>query len=738
MKIRAKKAMTIPAKTARRKPTHKKTANFSTGKKSPKTLLQNFSTGGDKMKKYARANENRYREMVENSNCIILDMDTSGNVTFINSFGLKFFGFGWKELIGRNIMGTIVPETDTTGKNLRAMMQDIYKNPDKYFSSENENMRRDGSRVWVSWTNKGFYGGSGRLAGVHSFGIDRTRQKQSEKELAEYRERLEEMVRARTSELARMNKDMQKDIENRKNTEKELKESEEKFRSLSEQSVVGAIIIQDNIIKYANNGFVAMSGYSRGELYGMEPGGFINLIHPDDRIFTAEQAVKKQVGERDNITGSYMVRAVSKDGGIRWAHLSGNTITYEGRTADFINVVDITKVKQAEEALRISEQKFRNIFEDAPVGIFQSTVAGRFISVNSKLADIFGYGSPGQMLEEVLDIKKQLFVVPEQRKAVVESALRTKSYAHIEVLYKRRDGAPFTADLYMRAVRNDAGEVVFLEGFVEDISSRKKAEAELAKYREHLEELVKDRTAELAVAKEQAESADRLKSAFLATMSHELRTPLNSIIGFTGILLQGLAGPLNDEQKKQLEMVKNSSEHLLSMINDVLDISKIEAGQLQLSISDFDLPALIEKAARSVAPLAEKKGLTIDTRIGPGAGRIAGDQRRVEQVILNLLGNAVKFTKSGGVTIECLPDDGFIRINVIDSGIGIREQDMGSLFRPFKQIDSGLDRQNEGTGLGLSICKKIVELMGGKISVKSTPGKGSIFSFTIPAGGEKQ
>lgn len=254
-----------------------------------------------------------------------------------------------------------------------------------------------------------------------------------------------------------------------------------------------------------------------------------------------------------------------------------------------------------------------------------------------------------------------------------------------------------------------------------DMTAHERLEADLASALREAEE-----------AKDRAEAADRLKSAFLATMSHELRTPLNSIIGFTGILLQGLAGPLGEEQVKQLGMVRKSAEHLLSLINDILDISKIEAGQLEISPATFDVKESVEKVVSTIKPALEEKGLSFSVDISPRVATIECDRRRMEQVLLNLLGNAVKFTEEGGVELTCDVEGGRLRCDVRDTGPGIRREDMEKLFQPFRQLDMRTTRTKQGTGLGLSICKRLVELMGGEIWVESEYGKGSTFSFSLP------
>jgi len=254
----------------------------------------------------------------------------------------------------------------------------------------------------------------------------------------------------------------------------------------------------------------------------------------------------------------------------------------------------------------------------------------------------------------------------------------------------------------------------------------------LQKYHIHLEELVKDRTAELSFSNAELAKAARLKDEFLANMSHELRTPLNSIIGFTGMVLMGIAGDINAEQKKQLTMVKSSAHHLLNLINDILDISKIESGKTDVFPEEFYINDVIQEAINTVIPLVNDKGIELLEEI-PEKTLILSDRKFIKQILMNLLSNAVKFTDTGSVKIESgVLKNKHIVVRVIDTGIGIKKEDVGKLFEMFKQVDMSSTKNHEGTGLGLYLSKKLVTLLGGDITVKSEYGKGSEFTVNIP------
>jgi signal transduction histidine kinase len=271
-----------------------------------------------------------------------------------------------------------------------------------------------------------------------------------------------------------------------------------------------------------------------------------------------------------------------------------------------------------------------------------------------------------------------------------------------------------------------------------------KSYLEISKDKRDLENLVVERTQfieQLEEDKIELKELDKLKSAFLANVSHELRTPMNTIIGYTELLLDRVDGPVNEEQEKSLKKVATNAKHLLRLINDVLDISKMESGEVELEIKELDLKWLIDAVTPTFEPLIKQKGLTLTINIDEGLPFIYGDEERIKQILINLLSNAVKFTHRGGITISAKLSERstkpgepaiFAEICVEDTGIGIKEEDLGRVFGKFFQVDPSSVRQYEGTGLGLSIVKGLVSLHKGVIWVTSTYGKGSRFCFTLP------
>ncbi|HYR38879.1 MAG TPA: HAMP domain-containing sensor histidine kinase, partial [Methylomirabilota bacterium] len=221
-----------------------------------------------------------------------------------------------------------------------------------------------------------------------------------------------------------------------------------------------------------------------------------------------------------------------------------------------------------------------------------------------------------------------------------------------------------------------------------------------------------------------------------ANMSHELRTPLNAVIGFSEVLLERMFGEVNPKQEEYLNDILSSGKHLLSLINDILDLSKIEAGRMELESQPFDLPAALDNALTLIRERAARHGLRLEVTVDPGLGEVKGEERKVKQVLLNLLSNAVKFTPEGGkISLSASLSDGMAEISVADTGVGIAPEDQEAIFEEFRQVGSDYARKREGTGLGLALARRLVALHGGKLWVESEPGKGSTFTFTLPVSG---
>jgi len=868
--------------------------------KTNKALQQDI-TERKRAEEALRESERKYRELVENANSTILRWTRDGKVTFMNEFGQKFFGYSEAEILGRHVIGTIVPETESTGRDLRPLMDQICANPKAFERNVNENMRRDGSLVWIAWTNKSVLDSQGQVKEVFSVGTDITERKKAEELLLEKEHLLSEAQRI---------------------------------------AHVGSWV-------YDMTGQISWSDETY-RIYGVSPDtftpnaeSFINLIHPDERPAMQAWINACMAGEKP---GELEFRSIMPDGTVRFISGRGelkydaeNKPTHMAGTAQ-----DITEQKKAEEALWESEEKFSKAFHSNPAMLVLTTLDGKNLDVNQAYADFLGYSREEILGKNVVNLQ---IVNVEERQKILELIQQGGGSVHnAEIAVRVRDGSLrhilFSADVI------SLGSVPHRLTTLLDITERKKAEEErriineellainriitttttttgvkgilekvldealyitgleggticmvtpdetlnLAVHRETseatildlttnqikigeclcgecardhkplilwdreavlkfssreaqrgedirfhaalplitggrcvgvlcvftrtdkkpferrlklletitsqiaialenarlyeettlhaaiLEDRVKERTAELSdsqgalmnlvedlnIKSSEIEKAnlrlqelDQLKSMFIASMSHELRTPLNSIIGFTGIILQGMSGEVTEEQKKQLKMVQSSARHLLALINDVIDISKIEAGKVELSIKEFDLSGLVRSVKDSFDPALAEKGMKLSLEM-PERLMIKSDERRTKQVLMNLVSNAIKFTDQGGVrvSVRLTRDEGretkasvvlvseandrpsSIVVAVEDTGIGIKREDMVYLFEPFYKIPVGGRFLQEGTGLGLYLSKKIVDLLGGCLEAESEFGKGSKFIFTLPMGHE--
>jgi PAS domain S-box-containing protein len=371
----------------------------------------------------------------------------------------------------------------------------------------------------------------------------------------------------------------------------------------------------------------------------------------------------------------------------------------------------------ANEGLRESERKYREIYENAVEGIFQTSPDGRMLSANPALARIYGYAGPAELIDGIRDVSRQLYVDPARRAEFVR-LIEQEAVSGFDSQIRRRDGEVIWISESARAVRDARGRILYYEGRVEDITERKNAEAALR------------------LAKEQSDMASRAKSEFLANMSHELRTPLNAIIGFSEIIADEMFGPAGrPEYVEYARDINESGRLLLALINDILDMAKIEAGKMELRDSVVDVGRVLQSCHRLIKPRSEAEGLALSMRLPADLPFVRAEERALKQIVVNLLSNAVKFTPEGGsVTLAAAVEpDGRLSIAVSDTGIGIAPEDLPKAMAPFGQIESSLSGKTQGTGLGLPLVQALVELHGGTFRLDSEPGRGTTARVVLPA-----
>jgi len=375
--------------------------------------------------------------------------------------------------------------------------------------------------------------------------------------------------------------------------------------------------------------------------------------------------------------------------------------------------------KHAEESLRESEERYRDIFNGIQDTIFVETLDGRILAVNDRACEMYGYTHAEFLTKTVADL------VPEGQSIIAPSGEEIP-FSLIETVNLRSNGERFPVEVSGR-IQTINGEKVLLV-IVRDITERKKIERLTLQYAYELEQRVEERTAELI-------HANLTKDEFLANMSHELRTPLNGILGFSESLLEGVYGMVDESQNEAIGIIQTSGQHLLGLINDILDVSKIESGRFELQLENVSVNDICKSSLVFVKQLALKKSISLEYSPSPYAPTIFADSKRLKQILVNLLNNAVKFTpENGTVKLEVREDTqvGQMRFSVTDSGIGISPEDLQKLFKPFIQLDSSLSRQYEGSGLGLVLVKQLAEMHGGSVGVESKADNGSCFYFTLP------
>jgi PAS domain S-box-containing protein len=790
-----------------------------------------------------QADERRYRELVESANGIILEWDTEGRILFINRFGQNFFGFEDEELIGRNVTGTIVPDTESTGRNLRALMDDITVHPERYYNNENENVTKDGRRVWIVWANRAIVDGDGRLVGIRSIGND---------------------------------------ITQRKIAEAEVQASEERLRIFLESSP-DAIVSYDinGGVLYVNPAFTETFGWTLDEIAGRR----LNFV-PEDKMAELWQ-IRDYAAQHDGRASGFETVRLVKGGKRIDVSVSGAlVIDKDGRPGGSFSIIrDISRRKRAEEVLRRQHEYLAALHDmtlglmtrldlddllsallarasqllGAPhgyiylvdeeaghmdrklgVGMFTQRARIRLLPGQGLAGKVWQSGQPlvindydhwdgrsphfdfgvihaimgvpltsgrqvigviglaydaedprtfGDEEVETLNRFAQLASVALDNAQLYATAQREKEY--FEALVQISPVAILTVDLEMTIVGwNPAAEKLFgysraeaigrniddliaagsthdeavtfsgqvvEEGRVHAITQRTRKDGSLvdvemgvvpvvlAGKRHGFIGIYHD-ISELQRARREAEMANEAKSTFLASVSHELRTPLTSILGFAKIIQKRLddrilpAVEMPDAKtqramqqvQENVHIIVSEGERLTALINDVLDLAKIEAGKVEWQMETLFVADVIERATSATAALFPQKNLKLVKEVPADLPAISGDLNRLIQVLINLISNAVKFTDEGSVTCRARQAGGEVIISVSDTGVGIAPDDLPKIFEKFRQVGDTLTDKPKGTGLGLAICKEIVEKHHGRIWAESRPGEGSVFSLAIP------
>ncbi|MDP2825839.1 MAG: PAS domain S-box protein [Sulfuritalea sp.] len=457
----------------------------------------------------------------------------------------------------------------------------------------------------------------------------------------------------------------------------------------------------------------------------------VGIVAPHDR--EAFTALNERVNRGES--GTLEFEIVGLKGGHRWLETHAVPMRDgNGSIAGLLGVTrDITARKQAEQALAESESRFREIFDTVSDAIFiHDAETGRILDVNRGMCEMYGLTREAALACGPTELSAGSPPYSSAEAAEKLRLARTVGTQTFDWLARARDGHHFWVEVSLRyAIIGSQQRILAV---VRDITERKRNEQQLLDYQMHLEDRIRQRTLELAKAKEAAEAANVAKSAFLANMSHEIRTPMNGILGMAHLLRRG---GVTSEQAQRLDKIDSAAQHLLGIINSVLDISKIEAGKFEIEEAPVTVHSLLTNVRSILAERAREKNirlLVVDTGVLPA--NLYGDPTRLQQALLNYGTNAIKFTEQGSVTLRALKqeetaDSVRVRFEVQDSGIGIPSEAMSRLFSAFEQADNSTTRKYGGTGLGLAITRRLAELMGGEAGVESTPGVGSTFWFTV-------
>jgi len=511
-----------------------------------------------------------------------------------------------------------------------------------------------------------------------------------------------------------------------------IKESEESYRLILENINDLVIIINSNYkFEYINeHTLIKLLGYQSKEFIGYS---CLDFIHKDE-VEQFTQVYKTRSNENYNFLE------------LRFQHKNGAWLWFECRGQSFIDKDNKQKwliVSRDITERKLVEERYKNLFDNSPNAIILINLKGEILDCNSITSKILGYGIES-LKGKTIDELNNLFPLEIRTyfKRIFQASFNNKFPKPIEVQINHQGNKQIWVKLQASLIKQYGISIIQL--IFQDITEKKRNELFEAKFKEEIEEKVEIRTKELhdtlaqqKLYLDQIVKSSQFKTEFMATMSHELRTPLNAIIGFTDLLLEGVYGDLSDEQKEFIVDIKSSAEHQFEMIKHILNITKIESGQLTLNIQKFSLNSLLEQIKSSLRPLYDQKKINLKIKGIEEELEIYADPIRFKEILLNLLSNAIKFTIDGTVRLKITQNYYNWIFKIVDTGIGIDKKDFPLIFKEFKRVDSAYVRSVQGTGLGLSLTKRLIELHGGEINFTSLLGVGSTFTFNIPKKLEK-
>ncbi|MFA5293434.1 MAG: PAS domain S-box protein [Phycisphaerae bacterium] len=710
---------------------------------------------------------------------IIVALNTEGKITTINRKGCQLFGRSEDELVGQSWFSTCLPQPDGKEKVYPVFLQHMAGKLEATEYFENPIITRSGELRQIAWHNTLLHDEQGRITGTLSAGEDITERKQAEKKIEwlssfPVLNPLPVLEIGRKGEIYFINSaarrafpDIEKkkfahpflagikshfdkphkkeieyfyreveidgcwysqvitvvdlnrirlysfDITERKRMEKKMAQAkEDEFRAIFDNAVDGILIVDTENKKFyrGNNAICRMLGYSPQEIKGLG----VEDIHPKrDLPYVISQFERQAKGE---IQLAESLPVKRKDGSVFYADINSTTIVIAGKAYLIGFFRDITKRKQAEDLLRQSEDRYRSLFESSRDAIMTlEPPSWKFTSGNMATIEMFRVKNEEEFLTYQPWELSPLYQ-PDGRKSqdkskeMIEIAMN-KGAHFFEWTHKRATGEEFLTNVLLSRVK--LGGKVFLHATVRDITEQRRLEEELR------------------IADEQRATVE-MRSRFTSMVSHELRSPLGAIKEGINLVLEGLAGNINDEQKDLLSTAKRNTDRLGRLINNVLDYQKIESGKLEFETLKNNLNETVKEVYKSMSFLAKEKGLQLLIDTDDSIPAIIFDKDRIIQVITNLVSNAIKYTEKGSVTIRTKQKDDAVCVSVQDTGIGVKAEDIEKLFCAFEQLDGPRDKKKGGTGLGLAISKEIILAHQGNIWAESEIGKGSTFHFTIP------